>query len=864
MKLALPTYLKHWLGRGSATGRNRAVKRPGRLAPDTRMTPGRAILRKLAGFRVRVAVLLLAGLAFQAAGFEALITTLTHRWLTRELHTHARTLSDNLARRAGGPTALRDVPELSVEARSALADPDVVGIEIWNADGRRVTRWTAAGENPAAPAATGPRGHQRAARTFAVESPVRARHHGPRDPVTQGPEPHPAAVPATGAPALGSHGSVGIVRLVVSTQRIDDAVATTARLGLIVLLAAFALGALACVGLIGLVVRPLEEASGLAREIARGNLSRRLPVRTDDEIGGLAESMNTMAASLTAAQRQASSEAERLRTATDAVLAIAREARTIHEPREVFQLVATHVRRVAPCEGVALAVPGTDSSVLEFAYLDPPSPWSVLREDEPLDYEIVCRIEALEAFTRITLDADDSAFAAALRAEGFRAALLVPLTLEFGPPALLVLAARDVGAFDASEAEVVAGLASHLSSALRGARLNHTLEHAIAELDRTRDVLVQSGMLRVAGEMASGVAHEFNNILGAVLGRAQLLSRAVEDHTIEPEQLRHGLAVIERVAEDGGETVRRLRLFGRTGQQTAVESVDLDVVVRDAVEFTRPRWSNEALASGRAIDVDIDMAPGLWSEGRPHELREVFTNLLLNAADAMPDGGTIRVHGRRSGCCAVVAIEDDGTGMSDETRRRLFEPFFTTKGESGTGLGMSVAYGIVRRHEGTIEATSRASQGTRVEVTLPITDTRPATALPVAPFTSPDAPLEVLVIDDEEAVRDLMSDILRMLGHRVTTHGTGLEALSAYIPGHFQLVVTDIGMPGITGWQIAGVVRAIDPDVMLAFVTGWAEDVSVEALKMAGVDEVIAKPFKIEDIQRVAEAAVARGIARAA
>src|SRR5439155_15686008 len=253
-----------------------------------------------------------------------------------------------------------------------------------------------------------------------------------------------------------------------------------------------------------------------------------------------------------------------------------------------------------------------------------------------------------------------------------------------------------------------------------------------------------------------------------------------------------------------------------------------------------PSWSNEALAAGLSIAIELDSGPGLWVNARPYELREVFTNLILNSADAMPSGGAIRLSAREQNGRVLASVEDDGLGMNDETRDRMFEPFFTTKGESGTGLGMSVAYGIVQRHGGQIAVSSQPGRGTRVEVSLPVTSARPVQA-PARRAPAPPAatgPMEVLVIDDEDAVRDLLADIVGSLGHQVTARANGVQALENYVPGRFQLVLTDIGMPGLTGWQVAGMVRATDPDVMLAFVTGWAEDVSRDALERARVDAV--------------------------
>ena len=829
-----------------------------------------AFARAFSGLRTRVIILLFAGLVVQAIGFEALLATLTRRWLYGELENRHRAIATDLADHVIAPYMAGDSVQIATEMRRAAVETDVLAVALYARDGTKITGWAnepgvwgSLGAPPAVGSAVASRASRLPGRhALEVTAPVRWQIT-PARVVREGAdpsgvlEPHPVETPAM---ALGS------VRIVVSTERVETAVETATRLGFLVLIAALMVGFGAVALFVGVVVRPLREASELARLIARGQLDHRLPVRSDDELGGLAASLNTMADGLEEARRDADAESRRLRIATEAVIAIASEARITHDPRDVFNVVAARLRDVTGCDGVALAVPGDEPGAHRIVALDPPSPWTALTEGEVLDREVLMNVDATEASTRIALDeGDDNGLARVLRPDGHQTALLVPLALELGPPALLLLAARNRRAFPTQEAEIVAGLASHLSSALRAARLHESLELAIMELDRTRDYLVQSGMLRVAGEMAAGVAHEFNNILGAVLGRAQLLRRDVETGTSTNANLVRALRVIEQVSKDGAETVRRLRLFGRNGEHAPAEPIDLDPVLRDAAEFTSPRWSNEALISGRSINIEIDSQPGLWVEARSHELREVFTNVILNATDALPDGGTIRITSVRTPKGAIVTVTDNGIGMSDATLARLYEPFFTTKGESGTGLGMSVAYGIMQRHHGEIRVTSSPGQGTRVEVELPVTTRRPMAAPVRAMRCTPTIePLQILIIDDEAPVRDLLSDIVTALGHHPTTYGTGLEAISAYIPGSFHLVLTDVGMPGLTGWQIADVVRALDPNVMLVFVTGWADDLSQDAMAAAAVDSMIAKPFTIEDVQQVIEAAIVRSLPQAA
>jgi signal transduction histidine kinase/CheY-like chemotaxis protein len=430
---------------------------------------------------------------------------------------------------------------------------------------------------------------------------------------------------------------------------------------------------------------------------------------------------------------------------------------------------------------------------------------------------------------------------------GFRAMLAVPLQLPGAPLAILLVASEDAAAFPEPERDVVIALASHLSSALHAGRLQERLEEAFEELQRTHDYLVQSEMLRVAGEMASGVAHDFNNVLGAILGRTQLLMRRMQGGELSSEELITSLAVIEQAAQDGRETGRRLRQFGHAAHDAATEPVDLHAMLQDAVEFTRPRWQNEALGDGVNIEMRLESHTGAWVAGRASELREVFTNLILNAVDAMPQGGCISVGARAEGERVIATVADDGMGMDEETTRRLFEPFFTTKGDGGTGLGLSVVYGIVQRHAGTIEVVSQPGEGTRMELSFPRVAAPTSLAADVA---APEAlpSLDVMVVDDEEPVREVLRDIAVACGQRAVAFGSGEEALRGLRPGAFQLVLTDLGMPGMTGWDLARRVRAVDPEVTIVFVTGWGEDVDRRAADNAGADLVLAKPFNIEDV----------------
>lgn len=230
---------------------------------------------------------------------------------------------------------------------------------------------------------------------------------------------------------------------------------------------------------------------------------------------------------------------------------------------------------------------------------------------------------------------------------------------------------------------------------------------------RLERALVQAERLRAVGEMASGVAHDFNNVLTVILGRAQLLLSRSRD--LRSEGGEQALRVIEKAARDGVETVRRIRSFSRRETQAPRELVDLNAMIQDALEFTRPRWHMRT----PQISVSTELAQLPPVRGNPAELREVFVNLIFNALDAMPEGGTLTATSSLARDIIDVTIADTGTGMSDGVKRRIFEPFFTTKGERGTGLGLSVAHGIVASHGGTIDVESKVGRGTRVMCRFP-------------------------------------------------------------------------------------------------------------------------------------------------
>jgi len=395
---------------------------------------------------------------------------------------------------------------------------------------------------------------------------------------------------------------------------------------------------------------------------------------------------------------------------------------------------------------------------------------------------------------------------------------------------------------------------------------NHVreLSHYITEQERIREQFSQMEKLSALGELASGVAHDFNNTLSGILGRAQLLQR-----TDDPEKIKRGLEIIIKTAEDGAKTVKRIQDFARQRRDHNFELVSIDQILMDASEITRPRWKNCAEASNIHITLNLHIGSNATVMGDDSELREVLVNMVFNAIDAMPEGGTLTLSTRTHGDSAIIKIVDTGVGMYPEVRSRIFDPFFTTKGKAGLGLGLAVSFGIIRRHGGNIDVESQYGKGTEFRVTLPVAKiaeqsmnppsecVAPVLAeipAPVVEASGERLPTRLLVVDDEDFVRDLLREILEGENCNVCVAASGSEALSVFGEMEFDGVFTDIGMPGMSGWELAREIRQTDKKIPIAVITGWGEAVASHEQKAAGVDWVVAKPFTAD---RIAELVVA-------
>ena len=299
------------------------------------------------------------------------------------------------------------------------------------------------------------------------------------------------------------------------------------------------------------------------------------------------------------------------------------------------------------------------------------------------------------------------------------------------------------------------------------------------------------------------MAHEFNNALCGALGFLELALLSTDCTPV----CRNYLESARTCSQDAVHTVRRVQDFARQKRSGMVfQTLDFNALVPQTVELLRHRWENLERARGPQIEVLVETECAALVDGSPTELREVLTNLIFNAVDAMPGGGKLRVRTWSTAREVFLAVQDSGVGINQAVRQRLFEPFFTTKGERGNGLGLSVTFGIVRRHGGEIDVESQVGRGTTFTVRLPIaTSSTPSAseAKPPAPPARTGRSLRILVIEDEAPIRRFLEMGLQQLGHRPRLEANGRLGLAAFREERFDVVLTDLGMPETSGEVVA-------------------------------------------------------------
>jgi len=377
-------------------------------------------------------------------------------------------------------------------------------------------------------------------------------------------------------------------------------------------------------------------------------------------------------------------------------------------------------------------------------------------------------------------------------------------------------------------------------------RFNHMAQR-LDEQRQVQEQMYQAERLRALGRLAAGVAHDFNNVLALIALRAETLADGVRAGRVATAEVEQALLAIQRAALDGAQTVRRIQLFGRQRQDAAADAVDLDQLCLDTVELTRGRWREQSQVASAGIRVVLELGAPPAAHGRTAELREVLTNLIINAADAMPHGGVITLRTETQDGWVCLAVCDTGVGMAPDVQRRIFEPFYTTKGEGGTGLGLAVSYGIVQAYHGEIAVESAPGAGSAFTIRLPRAEAARPEPAPAPPMAA--RPARVLVLEDDPAIAELLAAILERDGHEVVLAGDGHEGMELLDEGAFAVVLSDVAMPELSGWDVARAVHAREPDTPVVFVSGWGETLDPDRLAAHGVRSVVRKPFCVADVR---------------
>ncbi len=437
-----------------------------------------------------------------------------------------------------------------------------------------------------------------------------------------------------------------------------------------------------------------------------------------------------------------------------------------------------------------------------------------------------------------------------------RSLIVVPLRAEGKIFGAVIAARGNVDGFVADECDFIRQLSEQVGLAAHQAMLHAALEQAYEEMRRTQHVVMQQERLRALGQLAGGIAHDINNALSpaalyleSILERDPALSRTTREY----------LSVINTAIESVGRTVARMRMFYSAREpEVNFFPVDLNRMLREAAELTRVRWRDMPQERGIIVHLESELAPGLPPVmGAENEVRDAITNLLLNAVDAMPEGGTLTLRsgtsgGARGDTSVFLEVCDTGIGMTEEVRHRCLEPFFTTKGERGTGLGLAMVYGMTQRHGAQLEIDSAPGKGTVMRLIFPGTDQHHADQAP-SPLRKPSS-LHILLVDDDPLLLRTLQDVLESEGHTVTSADGGQRGIDEFLAASqrgepFRVVITDLGMPKVNGQAVATAVKTATPDVRVILLTGWGARQNRDRERPRHIDRVLSKPPRLSELR---------------
>jgi PAS domain S-box-containing protein len=561
----------------------------------------------------------------------------------------------------------------------------------------------------------------------------------------------------------------------------------------------------------------------------------------------------------------------RLQTQRDRLHLLEQVTRAISQRQDVqsiFQVVVRTLEDRLPADFVCICRydPGSQQLVVAHVGMGSAELGRELgiteRAEIPIDGNGLSRCVAGELVYEPDIAEVDFPFPRRLAAHGLRSLVVVPLAAEAEVFGVLVVARLAPQAFMSTDCEFLKQVGDHVALAANQAQLRDRLQQAYDDLKHTQQAVLEQERLRAIGQMASGIAHDINNAISPVALYTQSLRERQAALKLTPE-VRDYLDTVGRVVKDISATVARMRDFYRPSDGGAgFEPVDLNTLILQVVGLTRARWNDMPQQRGIVITVSTALEADLPRVmGDAAQLREAMTNLVFNAVDAMPDGGTITIKtttsASRSGGKRRVQFEvgDTGPGMDEETRRRCLEPFFTTKGERGTGLGLAMVQGAAQHHKAELGIDSAPGGGTRVRLDFAAT-AKTAADPQRAEAPREQRPLRLLLVDDDPAVLTSTVYVLEIKGHAITAADGGKAGIDALHAAHdageaFDAVITDLGMPYVDGNQVALAAKELFPGTPVVLLTGWGRRMATGETAPAHVDFVLPKPLELDALHDI-------------
>jgi signal transduction histidine kinase/ActR/RegA family two-component response regulator/uncharacterized membrane protein affecting hemolysin expression len=621
----------------------------------------------------------------------------------------------------------------------------------------------------------------------------------------------------------------------------------------------------------GRISSPILALAETARAISeRRDYSVRAARADGVELGALTDAFNQMLGEVEGHEATLRENAQRQRMQLDRLDLLNRITRAIGERQDLPSIfrVVLHNLDCNLAVDVGCVLLQTDSAAelqvagvrakAEFASLGLVAGETCL----PLDKNLQDALRGSLIYDPDLCTIDDSLARLFLKS-GLRSLVKAPLVAERNVFGVLIAARVAPDSFTSDERDFLRQLSEHVALAAHQARLYSDLQLAYEEVRQSQQAVMQQERLKALGQIASGVAHDINNAISPISLYAEAL---LEREPKLSDRGRRYLTTIQRAIEDVAGTVSRMREFYRQREpQLVLTRIALNEMVKQAVELTRPRWSDMPQERGVVVQLSLELAHDLPDVmGAEGEIRDALTNLIFNAVDAMPEGGTLTIRtgkvadevvvpGEAATASVHLSVSDTGIGMDEQTRRRCLEPFYTTKGERGTGLGLSMVFGMIQRHSAELEIESTLGEGTTVRLIFAAVD---AANAPAASLPGPRqaAPLNLLVVDDDPLITESLNEILVGEGNSVTIATGGQEGIDMFTLARqrhepFDAVITDLGMPYIDGRRVAAAVKAASPHTPVVLLTGWAQRLRTDNEVPPDVDRVLSKPPRLRELR---------------